>query len=390
MSRKSRRSWRPALAAAFALFVSAPASAVAESFPPSKVEFDEPSITVCPSSSLTVRWTPSTDVDGVVAHYRVTITGRAPVVVTGTSYTTEISGNVAVSVVAVDDQGLASAESTATYNVPVAVCKPPSAPVVSVGETTANSIQISWTASTDVDNGVAGYSIYRNGGAVPVGQVSGSTRTYTDRGLSSNTEYAYVVAARDERGMEGPKSNPVKATTRREDAGSWRFAVAGSTSLKTLAGKLGLTGSLSLVPDVEAGTVTGDLALAESSGRMVAAGFLPVTARFAFVPSGSATGTVETAEGGGDQLELNAKVRIKVVQAKLFGAIPLVTGTGCQTRQLTDLALTSSGFARRTGGTLAGTYRISDLNGCGALNGLVSPLTAGGGNTISLTLTRQG
>lgn len=39
------------------------------------------------------------------------------------------------------------------------------------------------------------------------------------------------------------------------------------------------------------------------------------------------------------------------------------------------------------GGRLISSFTLSDLNGCGALNSLVSPLTAGGGNTMTLDLT---
>jgi hypothetical protein len=36
------------------------------------------------------------------------------------------------------------------------------------------------------------------------------------------------------------------------------------------------------------------------------------------------------------------------------------------------------------GGALVGTFAISDLTGCGALNGLVSAATAGTGNALAL------
>jgi hypothetical protein len=82
-------------------------------------------------------------------------------------------------------------------------------------------------------------------------------------------------------------------------------------------------------------------------------------------------------------------VRIKVKSVKAFGAIPLVSGNTCQTKSLStiNLASTDSFDPTGTGGTLAGTYAISDLNGCGPLQGLVSPITAGAGNTISVKLT---
>ena len=82
-------------------------------------------------------------------------------------------------------------------------------------------------------------------------------------------------------------------------------------------------------------------------------------------------------------------MRIKVKSVKAFGAIPLAGGNSCQTKQLSDITLKSTDAfdPTGTGGTLAGTYAISDLNGCGPLGGLVSPLTSGAGNTITVKLT---
>ena len=84
-----------------------------------------------------------------------------------------------------------------------------------------------------------------------------------------------------------------------------------------------------------------------------------------------------------------ASSRVKVQSVKLFGAIPVAGGNGCQTKQLTELGL-SGPYAAASGGTLTGTFKLSDLNGCGVFTGLVSPLTAGGGNTISLALAPKG
>ncbi len=166
---------------------------------------------------------------------------------------------------------------------------------------------------------------------------------------------------------------------------SFSYALKGSTTLKTLTkGTLGLTGAIDAQLTLATGAFTADLALNDTSGRLVAAGFLPVTAKVGFVPSGKTTGSLRDGV-----LTSNSKVRIKVKKVKLFGAIPLAGGNNCQTKNLSDVTLKSTQpeFKPLEGGPLAGTYKISDLNGCGALNGLVSPLTAGGGNTINLMLT---
>ena len=161
------------------------------------------------------------------------------------------------------------------------------------------------------------------------------------------------------------------------------FTTAGKVELKTLArGTLALAGTADLTLAPGTGVVEGDLTFKPTTGRLIASGFLPVTAKIAFVPSGKTTGTLD-----GLALQTSTKVRVKVLDAKLFGAIPLVAGNNCQSRQLTELKLASAEFALETGGQLKGTFAISDLNGCGVLNGLVSPLTAGGGNTLALDLT---
>lgn len=155
--------------------------------------------------------------------------------------------------------------------------------------------------------------------------------------------------------------------------------LTGSASIKALVkGNVALSGALGLDID-SAGNVDGDLVFQPGSARLVAAGVLPITAKLAFVQSGTTTGTYLDS-----RLSTTSKVRIKVTEARAFGAIPIALGNGCQTRQLTDLNLTSDAFSVASGGVLTGTFALSDLNGCGMLNGLVSPLTASTGNTIRL------
>lgn len=74
-------------------------------------------------------------------------------------------------------------------------------------------IQLTWTASVDSGTGVAGYKIFRDGVAVPVG-VS-TTTAFVDTGLMPNTAYTYTVSAYDSAAPanESPPSSPVTATT---------------------------------------------------------------------------------------------------------------------------------------------------------------------------------
>ena len=109
---------------------------------------------------------------------------------------------------------------------------------------------------------------------------------------------------------------------------------------------------------------------------------IPLTAKVGFKAVGDATGTVDDASG----LKIAYRARIQVKELKLFGTVSLAVGTSCQTRSAALIPLSASTFDPALGGTLLGTFALSNLSGCGALNGLVSPLTSGTGNLISVKL----
>ncbi|HZO23793.1 MAG TPA: hypothetical protein VFB37_14920, partial [Steroidobacteraceae bacterium] len=93
---------------------------------------------------------------------------------------------------------------------------PPSdtqAPTVPTGlatsNVTANSLTLSWAASTDLPNpggtGVGGYYVYRNGNTTtPIATVTSGT-SFNDSGLAAATSYTYQVAAFD-------KASPVNVS----------------------------------------------------------------------------------------------------------------------------------------------------------------------------------
>ncbi|MBO9533084.1 MAG: hypothetical protein J7513_08950, partial [Solirubrobacteraceae bacterium] len=178
---------------------------------------------------------------------------------------------------------------------------------------------------------------------------------------------------------------PTPTATPKPVTAKYSYTLQGTTKLNTLTkGTMPLTGGVAATLTVSTGAIVADLTLNDTQGRLTALGFIPVTATVGFVTSGPTTGTLVD-----DQLTTNSKVRIKVKSVKAFGAIPLAGGNTCQTKSLSDITLksTDSFDPTGTGGNVAGTYKISDLNGCGPLNGLVSPLTAGSGNTIAVKLT---
>ncbi|MBO9532670.1 MAG: hypothetical protein J7513_06835 [Solirubrobacteraceae bacterium] len=165
----------------------------------------------------------------------------------------------------------------------------------------------------------------------------------------------------------------------------YSYSLQGSTTINTLTkGSMPLTGAIDAVLCLATGNYTATTVINDTQGRLTALGFLPVTVGVGIIPSGPTTGQLID-----DQITANLKARIKIKSAKAFGAIPLVSGNNCQSKELSTIALksTDSFDPTVTGGNIAGTYAISNLNGCGILEGLVSPLTAGGGNTITAKLT---
>ena len=157
-----------------------------------------------------------------------------------------------------------------------------------------------------------------------------------------------------------------------------------STQVNTQTkGKLPLTGLIDANLTLATGKFEADLTLDDTTGKLTALGFLPVTVKLGFQPEGKTTGKLSNGK-----LESTSNVTINLRDAKVMGSIPLAGGENCKTKKPSEIKLASEGdFRPLGGGKLVGTYAIGELTGCGSLGGLVSPLTAGGGNTISLDLT---
>lgn len=87
----------------------------------------------------------------------------------------------------------------------------PTAPTSLIStSTSAGSVSLSWTASTDA-YGVVGYDVYRS--ATKVNNMIVTGTTYTATGLASSTAYTFTVKARDAAGNVSSSSNAVRATT---------------------------------------------------------------------------------------------------------------------------------------------------------------------------------
>ncbi|WNV88169.1 lytic polysaccharide monooxygenase [Umezawaea sp. Da 62-37] len=88
----------------------------------------------------------------------------------------------------------------------------PTAPGTPTATATANSVALTWSASTD-NVGVAGYDVYREAGATDVLVASPTTASATVTGLTGSTAYAFYVKARDASGNTSAASSPVSVTT---------------------------------------------------------------------------------------------------------------------------------------------------------------------------------
>ncbi|SCF25063.1 cellulose 1,4-beta-cellobiosidase [Streptomyces sp. LcepLS] len=108
----------------------------------------------------------------------------------------------------------------------------PSVPAgLKVTGTTAASVSLSWSASTD-DTAVTGYDVYRDGTKV----TTTSATSYTDPGLKASTAYAYTVRAKDAAGNVSAASAAVTGTTAASGGGGGTGACAATWKANTWSG----------------------------------------------------------------------------------------------------------------------------------------------------------
>jgi YD repeat-containing protein len=91
---------------------------------------------------------------------------------------------------------------------------PPSVPTNLQGSAASGStINLSWGASTDNSggSGLAGYEVFRNNGATPIGSPSGTS--FSDNSATPATTYQYKVRAYDVAGNRSGFSNQISVTT---------------------------------------------------------------------------------------------------------------------------------------------------------------------------------
>jgi chitodextrinase len=202
----------------------APWTMQAVAFKPASADTTPPSVptgltaTPASASQINLSWTPSTDPDSPVAGYNIYRNNVQAGTAAGTSYSdTGLAPNTTYSYTATayDPSGNVSSQSSAVSATTLGDGTPPSIPAGLVATPVSTSrINLSWTASTDPDSPVFGYSIYRNN--TQIGTSTGTS--YSDTGLAPNTTYSYTVNAYDPAGNVSAQSSAVSATTLTGDA----------------------------------------------------------------------------------------------------------------------------------------------------------------------------
>lgn len=163
-------------------------------------------------------WQAATDAESGVAHYRVYRDGAFLATTTGTAFSdidAQPQTTYTYEVSAVNGDGLegarsASASATTPAPPPAPDSTPPTAPSgLDAEPVTARQVDLTWSAATDPESGIAAYRVFRDGSLV----TSTNATAFSDAGLEPATFYVYQVSAVNGEGLEGPRSAGVQART---------------------------------------------------------------------------------------------------------------------------------------------------------------------------------
>ena len=200
--------------------------------------------TATTSASVTLAWNAATDNVGVTG-YTIYRSGASIATVSGSTlaYTnTGLAANTTYSytVRAMDAAGYVSVDSntlSVKTNPASGDTQAPTTPAnLTVTASTASSVSLSWSASSD-NVGVTGYDVYQGSGVALT--VSGTSATVT--GLAANTTYSFKVTAKDAAGNTSSASATVTGTTKAGTGGQlpkhtltgyWQNFVNGATNVK--------------------------------------------------------------------------------------------------------------------------------------------------------------
>jgi len=169
-----------------------------------------PSFSAITMTAATASWAAATDNVGVVGYdYRVNSGAWQSL---GSVLSVNLSNLSAASAYTVtlrarDAAGNLSPTSAGSFT--TTDTSAPAKPTgLSASAPNSNSVNLSWTASTD-NVGVSGYRIRRGGTQIG----TSATTSYTDNTVSGSTSYSYTVSAYDAAGNTSEQSTPADVTT---------------------------------------------------------------------------------------------------------------------------------------------------------------------------------
>jgi chitodextrinase len=171
--------------------------------------------TALSSSEVLVEWTPVTDAEGGVKHYKVYRNGMlvgSPTTISFTDSGLQPATKYTYEVSAVDSKNREGEKSE-----PVSVTTlpgdddddddddgddtPPTKPQnLQADAVGPRQVDLAWDAASDPESGVASYRVYRDGAAI----ASPSGTSFSDTGVDPETSYTYEVSAVNGEGLEGP------------------------------------------------------------------------------------------------------------------------------------------------------------------------------------------
>jgi chitodextrinase len=168
--------------------------------------------TAAGTDRIDLAWTASSDPESGIAQYLVYRGGSQIGQTTQTSYNDSglsPATQYVYRVRAVNGDGLESGLSNQAAATTLDATEPSTPTNLVAAPIDTDRIDLSWTASSDPETGIAGYRIFRDGSQV--GQTAQTS--FSDTGLSPATEYEYRVRAVNGDGLQSGLSDPATATT---------------------------------------------------------------------------------------------------------------------------------------------------------------------------------
>lgn len=178
------------------------------------------SATAVSSSQINLAWTASSDADDAAAQltYRIYRNGTLVATTAGGATSWSDTGLASATtytyaIDAKDPAGNASAQSASVSATTLDTTAPTVPTGLAASTVSSSQINLSWTASSDVDNAQSqlGYRLYRNSSLAAT--VTGGATSWSDTGLTASTSYTYAVSAQDPAGNSSALSAAVSAKT---------------------------------------------------------------------------------------------------------------------------------------------------------------------------------